>query len=41
VVGIRAGDAGAVHVEVNGQDVGPLGDPGQVLERDYMLKSAS
>ena len=41
VVGIRAGDAGAVHVEVNGQDVGPLGDPGQVLERDYMLKPAS
>ena len=41
VVGIRAGDAGAVHVEVNGQDVGALGDPGQVLERDYMLKSAS
>ena len=41
VVGIRAGDAGAVRVEVNGQDVGPLGEPGQVLERDYMLKSAS
>jgi cytoskeleton protein RodZ len=41
VVGIRAGDAGAVHVEVNGQDVGALGEPGQVLERDYMLKSAS
>ena len=41
MVGIRAGDAGAVHVEVNGQDVGPLGDPGPLLERDYMLKSAS
>jgi len=41
VVGIRAGDAGAVRVEVNGQDVGPLGEPGQVLERDYMLKPAS
>lgn len=41
VVGIRTGDAGAVSVEVNGQDVGPLGDPGQVLERDYTLKSAS
>ena len=40
-VGIRVGDAGAVHVEVNGQDLGPLGDPGQVLERDYTLKSAS
>jgi len=41
MVGIRAGDAGAVRVEVNGQDVGPLGEPGQVLERDYMLKPAS
>ena len=40
-VGIKAGDAGAVSVEVNGQDVGPLGEPGQVLERDYTLKSAS
>ena len=41
VVGIRAGDAGAVSVEVNGQDVGTLGEPGQVLERAYTLKSAS
>ncbi len=41
VVGIRTGDAGAVSVEVNGQDVGPLGDPGQVLEKDYTLKPAS
>ena len=41
VVGIRAGDAGAVHVEVNGQEVGPLGEPGQVLDRSYTLKSAS
>lgn len=41
VVSIRTGDAGAVSVEVNGQDVGPLGDPGQVLEKDYTLKSAS
>ena len=41
VVGIRTGDAGAVSVEVNGQDVGTLGDPGQVLEKDYTLKSAS
>jgi cytoskeletal protein RodZ len=40
-VGIRAGDAGAVSVEVNGQDVGALGEPGQVLERSYTLKSAS
>ena len=41
VVGIRAGDAGAVSVEVNGQDVGTLGDPGQVLDRNFTLKSAS
>lgn len=41
VVGIRAGDAGAVSVEVNGQEVGKLGEPGQVLERAYTLKSAS
>jgi cytoskeleton protein RodZ len=41
VVGIRAGDAGAVSVEVNGQDIGALGEPGQVLERAYTLKSAS
>ncbi len=41
VVGIRAGDAGAVSVEVNGQDVGTLGDPGQVLDRSFTLKSAS
>ena len=40
VVGIRAGDAGAVSVEVNGQEVGPLGEPGQVRDRSYTLKSA-
>jgi len=41
VVGIRAGDAGAVSVEVNGQNVGALGEPGQVEDRSYTLKSAS
>lgn len=41
VVGIRAGDAGAVSVEVNGQEVGALGEPGQVLDRNFTLKSAS
>lgn len=40
VVGIEAGNAGAVSVEVNGQNVGPLGEPGQVLSRSYTLKSA-
>ena len=39
VVGIEAGNAGAVSVEVNGQDVGPLGDPGQVRDRVFTLKS--
>ena len=41
VVGIRAGDAGAVSVRVNGQQVGTLGEPGEVLERSYTLKSES
>lgn len=40
VVGIEAGNAGAVSVEVNGQDVGPLGEPGEVRDRSYTLKSA-
>lgn len=40
VVGIEAGNAGAVSVEVNGQFVGPLGEPGQVLSKSYTLKSA-
>ena len=40
VVGIEAGNAGAVSVEVNGQDVGPLGDPGEVLDKSFTLKSA-
>lgn len=41
VVGIRAGDAGAVSVEINGQEIGPLGAPGQVLDRSFTLKTAS
>ena len=40
VVGIEAGNAGAVSVEVNGQDVGALGEPGQIVDRSYTLKSA-
>jgi len=35
---ITTGDAGAVTVEVNGQDVGVLGGPGEVLTRDFTLK---
>ncbi len=40
-VGIRAGYAGPVSVEVNGQTVEPLGEPGEVLDRSFTLKSAS
>ena len=36
---ITTGDAGAVTVEVNGQNVGVLGGPGEVLTRDFTLKS--
>ena len=40
VIGIRAGNAGAVSVEVNGQDAGPLGEPGEIVDKSYTLKSA-
>jgi hypothetical protein len=32
---IRAGDAGAVHVSINGKDQGALGPDGQVLTRSF------
>jgi cytoskeleton protein RodZ len=38
---IKSGDAGAVSVEINGQDAGALGDAGEVVARNYTLKSAS
>ena len=38
---VRAGDAGAVSVEVNGQEVGPLGGSGEVLTRTWTVKAAS
>ena len=38
---IKSGDAGAVTVEINGQDVGALGQAGDVVARNYTLKSAS
>jgi cytoskeleton protein RodZ len=38
---VRAGDAGAVSVEVNGQDVGTLGGSGEVLTRTWTVKAAS
>lgn len=38
---ITSGDAGAVTVEVNGQDAGVLGVTGDVVTRNFTLKSAS
>lgn len=38
---IKSGDAGAVRVEINGQDAGVLGETGQVVAKSYSLKSAS
>jgi cytoskeleton protein RodZ len=40
-ISIKTGNAGAVGVEVNGQDLGRLGDSGEVLTRDFTLKSAA
>jgi cytoskeleton protein RodZ len=37
-ISIRTGNAGAVGVEVNGQDLGRLGESGEVLTRDITLK---
>jgi cytoskeleton protein RodZ len=40
-ISIRTGNAGAVEVEVNGQDVGKLGESGEVLTREFTLKTAT
>jgi len=40
-VSIRTGNAGSVDVKVNGQDLGKLGEYGEVVTRDFTLKSAS
>ena len=40
-ISIRTGNAGAVGVEVNGQNLGTLGGSGEVLTRKITLKSAS
>lgn len=37
---ITTGNAGALAVEVNGQDIGSLGGAGEVVTRDFTLKSA-
>ncbi len=41
VVSVKTGDAGAVSVEVNGQDVGVLGADGEVVSESWAVKSAS
>jgi cytoskeleton protein RodZ len=38
---IKSGDAGAVRVEINGQDAGALGGAGEIVARRYTLKTAS
>jgi cytoskeleton protein RodZ len=38
---IKCGDAGAVRVEINGQDAGALGGAGEIVARNYTLKTAS
>lgn len=40
-ISIKTGNAGAVGVVVNGQDLGKLGESGEVLTRDFSLKTAS
>ena len=40
-ISIKTGNAGAVAVVVNGQDLGRLGESGEVLTRDFTLKSAT
>jgi cytoskeletal protein RodZ len=38
---IRGGDAGAVTMEINGQDAGSLGQPYNIGEKNFTLKNAS
>jgi len=38
---IKCGDAGAVTVKINGQDLGALGPTGEIVARNYTLKNAS
>jgi cytoskeleton protein RodZ len=40
-ISISTGNAGAVRVEVNGQDLGVMGANGEVLTEDFRLKDAS
>jgi cytoskeleton protein RodZ len=40
-ISIKTGNAGAVGVVVNGQDLGRLGESGEVLTRNFTLKTAT
>jgi cytoskeleton protein RodZ len=40
-ISIKTGNAGAVGVKVNGQDLGKLGESGEVLTKNWTLKTAS
>jgi cytoskeleton protein RodZ len=40
-ISIKTGNAGAVGVKVNGQDLGKLGEYGEVVTKNWTLKSAS
>ncbi len=40
-ISIKTGNAGAVGVRVNGQDLGKLGESGEVLTKNWTLKTAS
>ncbi|MDQ3387808.1 MAG: DUF4115 domain-containing protein, partial [Actinomycetota bacterium] len=39
-VSLSVGNAGSVRVKVNGQDVGTLGESGEVLTRNFNKKTA-
>lgn len=39
-VDVRAGNAGGVHLRLNGKDLGPMGDSGAVVERSLSLAAA-
>lgn len=40
-IGVKFGDAGAVTVKVNGQDIGPVGRRGQVLRKEFRVSTPS
>jgi cytoskeletal protein RodZ len=40
-IGVKFGDAGAVTVKVNGQDIGPVGRRGQVLRKEFRASTPS